>query len=129
MIVTTTNALHFLSKRCQRIKIYRALQKIAPVNSTSINFSALTQMIDVNNGISLPNYYRRADNLVKQLSLVSMESSPSLTHNDYTRVSPSNAIDMQFQNLSLSLPLPKQETLYRHSFFRPKWSSWSMDGA
>uniref|UniRef100_A0A5B6ZSV4 Putative AMSH-like ubiquitin thioesterase 3 n=1 Tax=Davidia involucrata TaxID=16924 RepID=A0A5B6ZSV4_DAVIN len=40
-------------------------------------------------------------------------------NNDHTQVLPSNSTGMQFQKLSLGLPLPKTETLSRHSFLGP----------
>ncbi|KAK4483301.1 hypothetical protein RD792_010486 [Penstemon davidsonii] len=200
-------------------------------SSPSINFSAMTQRISVDNRISLRNYYRIADNLLKQANIYREENNlidlyvillrysslvsetipyhrdyqalcvkernifkkkllavldeletlkpqvrrqldeldkvkketklhqfggpnqisyassfnnkdslsynnkqqadgqtmPAITaplsslkqNNEHTRVSTSNSIDMQFQKLSLSLPLPKQETLSRHSFLGP----------
>lgn len=39
--------------------------------------------------------------------------------NQHSRFSSSNSIDSQFQKLSVGLPLPKQETLSRHSFLGP----------
>ncbi|XP_016480715.2 AMSH-like ubiquitin thioesterase 3 [Nicotiana tabacum] len=38
---------------------------------------------------------------------------------DYSGVSSSSSIDMQFQKLSLNFPVPKQETLSRHSLLGP----------
>ncbi|XP_051127697.1 AMSH-like ubiquitin thioesterase 3 [Andrographis paniculata] len=46
-------------------------------------------------------------------------SSSAKQNNDYTLFSSPNSIDSQFQKLSLNLPLPKQETLSRHSFLGP----------
>ncbi|KAA8531284.1 hypothetical protein F0562_005993 [Nyssa sinensis] len=40
-------------------------------------------------------------------------------NNDHTQVLPLNSIGMQFQKPSLTLPLPKMETLSRHSFLGP----------
>ncbi|KAL2506825.1 AMSH-like ubiquitin thioesterase 3 [Abeliophyllum distichum] len=54
----------------------------------------------------------------KRLSPVTAPSSTK-QNNEYTRVSSSHSIDTQFQKLSLGLPLPKQETLSRHSFLGP----------
>ncbi|KAL3626577.1 hypothetical protein CASFOL_030126 [Castilleja foliolosa] len=195
-------------------------------SSPSLNFSAMTRKIDVDNRISLRNYYRIADNLLKQAdiyrgeknlidlyvillrysSLVSetipfhrdyrtlcpkersfykkklysvldevetlnskvrhqldelekadtttqqhrfdvpnkisyapsLNNKPSLTYSnkqmsqpitappssskqipDYTRFSSPSSVESQFQKLALSLPLPKQETLSRHSFLGP----------
>ncbi|KAK2990273.1 hypothetical protein RJ640_014725 [Escallonia rubra] len=159
----------------------------------SINVNAMTRKIDVDNRIPLRNYYRIADNLLKQKlpavvdELESLkpefqrqldklnkrhagsqqdqlndlrkdpygsESSssqwPVLSNNkqlqsasrvplsswkqnvDSTQVSPSNSIDMQFQKLSLNLPLPNKETLSRHSFLGPnglrsQWQGPSTD--
>ncbi|XP_059628892.1 AMSH-like ubiquitin thioesterase 3 isoform X1 [Cornus florida] len=45
--------------------------------------------------------------------------SSRMQNNGQTRVLPSNSIDMQFQKLSVSLPLPKKETLSRHSILGP----------
>ncbi|KAK6161024.1 hypothetical protein DH2020_004405 [Rehmannia glutinosa] len=163
-------------------------------SSPSINFSAMTRKIDVDNRISLRNYYRIADNLLKQLmkyqvillhvmllqkllavldeletlkpkvrrqldelekvntatpmhqfdgpnkisyasslnnksSLIysnkqmlqpiTAPSSSLKQNNEHTRFSSSSSVESQFQKLSLSLPLPKQETLSRHSFLGP----------
>ncbi|CAK9145632.1 unnamed protein product [Ilex paraguariensis] len=56
----------------------------------------------------------------KQLQSASRESLFSWNQNsNCTQVIPSNSIDMQFQKLSLSLPLPKKETLSRHSLLGP----------
>ncbi|KAG8370493.1 hypothetical protein BUALT_Bualt14G0122500 [Buddleja alternifolia] len=195
-------------------------------SSSSINFSAMTRKIDVDNRISLRNYYRIADNLLKQANIYreeknlidlyvillrysslvsetipyhrdyqalclkeraffkkkllavidelenlkpqvrrqqdeldkvntatqkhqfdgpnqisyvsSLNNKASLSYNNkqmsqaitapssslkpnnqYARVSSSNSIDSQFQKLSLGLPLPKQETLSRHSLLGP----------
>ncbi|KAK4425929.1 AMSH-like ubiquitin thioesterase 3 [Sesamum alatum] len=195
-------------------------------SSPSINFSAVTRKIDVDNRISLRNYYRIADNLLKQASIyreeknlidlyvillrysslvsetipfhrdyqvlcskersfykkkllavldelenlkpevrrqldeqekvntrtqmhhfdgpdkisyasslnnkaslgysnkpmlqpVTAPSSSLKQHNEYTRYSSPNSIESQFQKLSLSFPVPKQETLSRHSLLGP----------
>ncbi|KZV33416.1 hypothetical protein F511_38633 [Dorcoceras hygrometricum] len=53
------------------------------------------------------------------LPVISEPSSSLKLNNMYTGVSSSNSIDSQFQKMSLSLPLPKQETLSRHSFLGP----------
>lgn len=55
----------------------------------------------------------------KQLSPVTAPSSTLKQTNEYTRVSSSYSIDTQFQKRSLGVPLPKQETLSRHSFLGP----------
>ncbi|PIN19234.1 SMAD6 interacting protein AMSH, contains JAB/MPN/Mov34 domain [Handroanthus impetiginosus] len=56
----------------------------------------------------------------KQMLQPSTAPSSSLKqNNEFNRFSSSNSIDSQFQKLSLSLPLPKQETLSRHSFLGP----------
>ncbi|XP_073141470.1 AMSH-like ubiquitin thioesterase 3 [Henckelia pumila] len=56
---------------------------------------------------------------VQTLPVISAPSFSPKQNNMYTGVSSSNSIDSQFQKLSLSLPLPKQETLSRHSFLGP----------
>ncbi|GFP99630.1 amsh-like ubiquitin thioesterase 3 [Phtheirospermum japonicum] len=195
-------------------------------SSPSLNFSVMTPKIDVDNRISLRNYYRIADNLLKQANIYrgeknlidlyvillrysslvsetipfhrdyqtlcpkersfykkkllsvldeletlkpkvrrqldelekantttqthrfdgpnkisyapSLNNKPSLTYSnkqisqpitapssslkqtpDHTRFSSPSSIESQFQKLALSLPLPKQETLSRHSFLGP----------
>ncbi|KAG8372905.1 hypothetical protein BUALT_Bualt12G0115700 [Buddleja alternifolia] len=69
----------------------------------------------------------------KQLFPVMRAPSPSLKqNNEYIRISSPNSSDLQFQKLSLGLPLPKQETLSRHSFLGPnglcgQWTGPSAD--
>ncbi|CAA2939533.1 AMSH-like ubiquitin thioesterase 3 [Olea europaea subsp. europaea] len=55
----------------------------------------------------------------KRLSPVTAPSSTLKHNNEYTQVSSSYSIDTRFQKLSLGVPLPKQETLSRHSFLGP----------
>lgn len=66
----------------------------------------------VNNKASLT-----LDNKRLQSAAITAPLSSWKQHNDRTQ--PSNSIDMRFQNLSLSVPLPKKETLSRHSFLGP----------
>lgn len=67
----------------------------------------------VNNRGSLDNYNQQfqAGNL--------LPSSSQKPRNEFNRDLLPSSIDTKFQNLSLGLPPPKQETLSRHSFFGP----------
>ncbi|XP_047333967.1 AMSH-like ubiquitin thioesterase 3 [Impatiens glandulifera] len=164
-----------------------------PSPEKPINVNAMARKIDVDNRIPLRNYYRIADNLLKQASIyreekniidlyiiliryISLVTETTTSHRDYqplfpkdralhkknafavmdevealkpkfqrlvteqkqvkqpdqiessllhkqntghTQVLQPSTVDLQFQKLSINLPLPKQETLARHSFLGP----------
>ncbi|KAL2530623.1 AMSH-like ubiquitin thioesterase 3 [Forsythia ovata] len=46
-----------------------------PANSTQINFNVASRKVDVDNRISLRNYYRIADNLLKQANIYKEEKN------------------------------------------------------
>ncbi|KAG6431409.1 hypothetical protein SASPL_109488 [Salvia splendens] len=56
----------------------------------------------------------------KQMSQqITAPSSSLMQNNDYARFSSPKPVESQFQKMSLGLPLPKQETLSRHSLLGP----------
>ncbi|KAH6769619.1 hypothetical protein C2S52_014422 [Perilla frutescens var. hirtella] len=99
-------------------KVRRHLDEQEKVSTTSqMNQfggpNSISYASSVNNRASL-NYS------TKQMSqLIAAPSSSLKQNNDYTQFSSPNSIESQFQKISLSLPLPKQETLSRHSLLGP----------
>ncbi|KAI3469316.1 hypothetical protein Pfo_025979 [Paulownia fortunei] len=99
-------------------QVHRQLEELKKVNTA-------TQMHQFDG----PNKISYASSLNKKASLgysnkqmlqpITAPSSSLKQNNEYTRFSSSSSIESQFQKLSLSLPLPKQETLSRHSFLGP----------
>ncbi|KAI5650889.1 hypothetical protein M9H77_36894 [Catharanthus roseus] len=75
--------------------------------------SSSIQQHAANNRASISNNDQR----MQKGSSISLYSGKQIV--SYNQVASSNSIDKQFQKLSLSIPLPKQETLSRHSFFGP----------
>lgn len=55
-------------RRINFCQISRRKMRRPAYSSPPINFSAVTRKIDVDNRLSLRNYYRIADNLLKQVS-------------------------------------------------------------
>ncbi|CAI9119011.1 OLC1v1020660C3 [Oldenlandia corymbosa var. corymbosa] len=74
--------------------------------------TSLVENPAANHGLSLGYTSQR-------LPQASTGIQPSRNPYEYNSVTPSNSIDMQFQKMALNLPLPKQETLSRHSLLGP----------
>ncbi|XP_075521741.1 AMSH-like ubiquitin thioesterase 3 isoform X2 [Primulina tabacum] len=82
------------------------------------------QWLDELDEVNTTTQMNQTDGLNKISYAFSVNNKASLSYsnvqnNMYTGVSSSNSIDWQLQKLSLSLPLPKQETLSRHSLLGP----------
>lgn len=99
----------------------RQVDKLSKVNESSQQYQI--------EGTDITPYASKSPSsewpLVNSKSSLGFENklSSSTTHvsswkqnNTSSQVWPSNSIDMQFQNLSVNLPRPKNETLSRHSF-------------
>nr|GMD29070.1 AMSH-like ubiquitin thioesterase 3 [Ipomoea batatas] len=81
--------------------------------------SEITPTVSSRNSLGRPALDNKASSGYDNKWVVSSTTSSWKQNNDHPQVSSLNSIDLQFQKLSLSLPLPKQETLSRHSLLGP----------
>ncbi|XP_031128652.1 AMSH-like ubiquitin thioesterase 3 [Ipomoea triloba] len=81
--------------------------------------SEITPTVSSRNSLGRPALDNKASSGYDNKWVVSSTTSKWKQNNDHPQVSSLNSIDLQFQKLSLSLPLPKQETLSRHSLLGP----------
>ncbi|KAL9161256.1 hypothetical protein ABFS82_07G008800 [Erythranthe guttata] len=99
-------------------KVRRQLDEQEKVKSaTQLNqFSGSNQISDLSSSSHKASLSYSNNQM---LQLTTSPSSSLKQNNQYTPFLSSNPIESQFQKLSISLPLPKKETLSRHSFLGP----------
>ncbi|CAA0834246.1 AMSH-like ubiquitin thioesterase 3 [Striga hermonthica] len=99
-------------------KVSRQVDELEKVNITN-----QLQQHDGPNKVSYPPSLSNKSTVIysnKQMFHPITPPSSSLKQmTEYTRFSSPSPVESQFQKLSLNLPLPKQETLSRHSFLGP----------